>query len=129
MIHGRGELRIDAIALMLEQRATTSDTELEAAAAELVEHADLLEQAQRMIERQQIDERPEAQPARALRDRRKKDAGRGRAAERRAVMLGQVIGVEALALDQLDEPQALLELRAARRAVVVEMIENSEAQH
>ena len=59
---------------MFHGRTAASDTELEAAVAQLIEHADLFDQTQRMIERQQIDERTETQPRGAARNRRKKDA-------------------------------------------------------
>ena len=51
---------IDAVEADLYRRDAATDAELETAAAELIEHADLLEQANRMIKRQRIDERAEA---------------------------------------------------------------------
>ena len=46
--------------------------------------------------------------------------------ERRAVVLGQVVGVEAGLLVALDEREALLELLADRKATLVDVIEDPE---
>ena len=72
-------------------------------AAHLVEHAYLLDQAQRRIQGQAIDRRPEAQALRPLRNGGEEHARRRRHAERRAVMLGQVVGVESGAVIQRDQ--------------------------
>ena len=64
-----GVLGVDAVIAELDRRDAAADAELEPAAAHLVEHADLFGQPQRMIERKHIDQRPEAQPLGALRDR------------------------------------------------------------
>src|SRR6185312_1383919 len=63
VIHRLGRGEIERVILAFERRHAAADAELEAAAAQLVEHADFLYQAQRMIERQQEDHRPEAQPS------------------------------------------------------------------
>src|SRR5205085_9458611 len=62
-------IRIDAVVARLDRRDAAADAELEAPAAHLVEHADFLDQAERMIERQRVDYRPEAEPPPAQRDR------------------------------------------------------------
>ena len=49
--------------------------ELEASAAQLVEHADLLDQPQRMVQRQRVDQRAEAQVPRALGHRGEENLG------------------------------------------------------
>src|SRR5262245_10311891 len=51
-----GLREVEAVSACLERRDTAPDPEFEAPAAHLVEHADFLDQAQRMIERQEIDE-------------------------------------------------------------------------
>ena len=104
---GLGE--VEAVGLGLERRHAAADAELEAPAAHLIEHADFLDQAQRMIERQQIDQRAEAQRLGALRHRREEQPGRGGAAERRRMVLGEMIAVEAGAVIGFDQ------LRAGRR--------------
>ena len=117
---------IDAVVADLVGRDAAADAELEPAAAHLVEHADLVDQAQRMIEVHGVDQRPEAQRLGALRHGGQEDAGRGRHAERRRVMLGQVIGVEARALVELDQAQPLVELPAEIGAGAVHVVEDAE---
>ena len=97
-----GLREIEAVGCGLERRHAAADAELEAPAAHLIEHADFLDQPQRMVERQQIDQRAEAQGLRALRHRGEKQAGRGGAAERRRVVLGEVIAVDAGAIVGFD---------------------------
>src|SRR5262245_10088148 len=53
-----GLREVEAVSACLERRDTAHDPELEAPAAHLYEHADFLDRAQRMIERQEIDEGP-----------------------------------------------------------------------
>src|SRR5215472_13908491 len=60
----------------------------------MVEHADFFREADRMIERKQVDQRPEVEPLGALRNRGQEDTGRGRHAERGRVMLGQMVRVK-----------------------------------
>src|SRR5882672_1750875 len=79
-----------------------------------------------MIERQRVDQRPETQPARALRDRGEKDARRRGEAERRRMMLGDVIGVEAEPVVGFDDLQPGLVVVTKREIVAVEMIEDAE---
>src|SRR5262252_4617853 len=76
-----GLREIEAVSASLKRRHAASDPELEPPAAHLIEHADFLDQAQRMIERQEIDERAEAQRLRGSRPRETARArGRSRAA-------------------------------------------------
>src|SRR5580700_4960983 len=82
-----------------------------------------------MMQRQHVDQRAEADAPGALGERRQEHARARHRAERRRMVLGEVIAVEAFRLKQLDKLQALLELDGARRAVVVEMIENAEREH
>src|SRR5260370_19150799 len=79
-----------------------------------------------MIEVHGVDQRAEAQRLGALRHRGEKDAGRGRHAERRRVMLGQVIGVKARLLVELDQPQPLVELPAEIGPAAVHVVEDAE---
>jgi hypothetical protein len=64
---------VDAIKRNLDGGGALADSELEAAAAHVVKHADLFDQADRMIERQSIDERNQANTARALCDSGQQD--------------------------------------------------------
>ncbi len=95
-------------------------------AAQLIEHADFLDQAQRMIERQQINQRAEAQLFGALRQPGEENSGRSRAADRRAVMLGEVIAVKAGTVVSLGEPQAAGKQLAVRNARIVHVVEDAE---
>ena len=98
----------------LDGRHARAHAELQPPVAEVVEHADLLDEPQRVVERQAVDERAEAQRRRALGRGGDEDARRRPVPERRAVVLGQVVGVEAGLLVALDEREALLELLADR---------------
>jgi hypothetical protein len=80
-----------------DRRDAAPDSELEAAARERVEHRHFLDQSQRVVDRQQVDQRPESQPRGPLAQRGEQDSGRRREAERRAVVLGDVVAVEAVA--------------------------------
>ena len=62
-----------------------------------------------MIERQNVDQRTEPERCGALRHRRKEDAGRCGHAERREMMLGDVIAIEAEAFVGLRDLDAFLE--------------------
>src|SRR5205823_3752696 len=85
---------IDAVVADLDRRNALADAKLEAPAAHLVEYADFLDQPDRVIERQRVDERAEGQAFGALRHGRQEYARGGRHAERRRVMLGYLIAVE-----------------------------------
>src|SRR5215475_1452390 len=61
VIDAAGGCKIEAVSPGLERRHAAPDPELEAPTAHLIEHADFLDQAQRMVERQQIDQRSETQ--------------------------------------------------------------------
>ena len=102
------------------------DAELEASLAELVEHADLLHHAQRMVERKRIDQGTEAQFVCALRDGGEKHAGRSGEAERRRMMLGGMIGVKAATIVGLDDFQPLRVEGLERKIVPIEVVENAE---
>ena len=121
---GRGG--IDAEERRFVGRGAAADAELEPAAAHDVEHADLLDQPQRMIEAERIGERSEAKLGRALGDGGQEQAGRGRRSQRRAVMLGHVIGVEARPFIDLGQPQAVFILTPQVGTGPVQVIEDGE---
>jgi len=114
---------------MLEQRPAAAHSDHETAAAEVIEHADFLVKPQRMIERQHVNQRPKLDLSRALHGGGEEDARACRQPERRGVVLGQVIGRKTLALNELEQAQALFEEFAQRRAAAVEVIEYAEAEH
>src|SRR5215510_3480776 len=109
LIHGRSHGGIDAEPLVLDQSTAAADADRQAAAAQMVEHADFLIEAQRVIERQHIDQGPYSDLARSLDRRRQKNTGARSHTKRRRMMLGEVIGVEARLLSLLQETQAILE--------------------
>ncbi len=117
---------LDAEERRLVGRGAAADAELEPAAAHQVEHADLFDQPQRMIKTERIGERSEAQHLGALGDGGEEEAGRGRRPQRRAVMLGHVIGMEARPLIELGQPQAVFVLAPQVGAEPVQVIEDGE---
>ena len=119
-------LPVDVEEADLDRRDAGAHTELQAAAAEVIEHADLVDEPQWVIERQAVDERPQTQRRGALRRGGEEDARRGGVAERRAVVLGEVVGVEPGVLVALDEREALLELLADRQPALVDLVEDPE---
>ena len=78
------------------------------------------------MQRQRVDQRTKAQAARALGHRGEEDRGRGGKAERRRVVLGGVIRVEAAAIVGLDQLEPLLVEIAQRQVVAIEMVEHAE---
>ena len=128
-IKGFAELRraggeIDAVKPDLDRRDAAPDPIHKAPAAHLVEHADFVDQPQRMIERQQIDHRPEPQLPGPLGHGGEKHARRRRVAERRVVVLGQMVAIEPGAIIGLDQLQPVLEMPGQRLPAVVQMVEN-----
>jgi hypothetical protein len=118
--------RILAVERNLVGHRAAAEADLHASAAQMIEHADFFQHAQRMMQRQRIDERAEAQPFGALRDRREENAGRRRHAERREVMLGDVIRIEAAAIERLDHLEPVFVVIPQREVVAVEVIEDAE---
>ena len=129
MVHRLRRGGLDPIALVFEQRPAAPDPEHQPAAAHPVEHADFLVQPQRMVQRQHIDQRAHPQLLGALEGGGQEYAGAGGKAERRGVVLGQVIAGKSCPLDQFDQPQPAFEERVRCRAVVVQVVENSEFEH
>src|SRR5262249_49710756 len=119
-------LWIDAVIFELDRRGAAPEAELEAPAAQLVEHADFLDQPQRVVERHWPDQRTKPKPRRALRHGGKEHARRGRHPERRRMVLGKMIGVESRAIVGLCNFQAILVIIRERAAVTVEVVEDTE---
>src|SRR5690242_13457127 len=97
--------------------------QVEPPAGQLVEGHRLLDDAHRVVQRQDRDERPQPQPRGPLRGRRQHQVRRRRDGQRRPVVLGQVVGVEAkpvVGLDQLKPLSDLLDVRPSRVVVVVD---------
>ncbi len=79
-----------------------------------------------MMEGKGIDQRPETQTLRALSDRGEENAGRGGKAERRRVMLGGMVRVEAAAIAGFDDLQPLLVKGVQGPLIAVQVIENAD---
>ena len=103
--------------------------EVEAAARELVEHADLFDESERVVERQAVHTRAQTDAPGPLGGRGEEDAGHRRQPERRRVVLGQVVGIEAGGVVFLQEAQPALVELVERHLASVEMVEDSEIHH
>jgi len=68
-------VEIDIVEADFDRRDAATHSVEKPPAAHLVEHADLINQPKRMIERQEVDHRPEAQLPGPLRDGRQENAG------------------------------------------------------
>src|SRR5215470_889157 len=66
---------IGAVVSKLVRRHPAPDTEFKSTVTQMIEHANLFIEADRVIERELVDQRPEAKPGRALRDTGEKHAG------------------------------------------------------
>src|SRR5436190_9442048 len=119
-------LRIGAVVFKLDRRSAAPEAELQPSAAQLVQHADFLDQPQGMMERHRPHQRPEPQASRALGDSGKKHARRGRHAERRRMVLGDMIGVEPGAVVGLGYFETVLVIVRKRAGISVEVIEDAE---
>ena len=117
---------IDAERGDLERGHAAAHPELEPSAAQAVEGADLLGEAQGMVERQRIHQGPEAKAFGALRREREEDRRRGRHPERRRVVLGDVQSVQADPVVGLGELEPVLEELGERLAARIHVIEDAE---
>ena len=125
-IHRLRLLVIDAEIVELVRRGAAADADLDATAAEVIQHADFLGEPQRVVRRQHVDQRAETDAARALGDGGQEHARRRRQVERRRVMLAHVIRAKAGAVVEPDQLEPLLVLlREGIRAAVV-LIEDAE---
>ena len=119
-------LGIHTVIAKLVRRYTAPDTQLETATAQVIEHADLLGQAQRVIQRQRVHQRPEQNAFGALRHRRMEYRRRRRHAQRRGVVFGGEVDVHADALIRLHQLETVLVEVSERQSAVVEMVEYAE---
>src|SRR5262245_52059290 len=110
----------------LDRRDPATDSEPETAATHLVQHADFFDQADRMIKWHRIDEGTESKPFRTLSNGGEEHAWRRCQTERCAVVLGHVIGVEAMAVILLDQRQPVRKMPVLRNAAVVHVLEDSK---
>jgi hypothetical protein len=91
--------------------------------------ADLLIEPQRMMQRENVDERTESDPSSPLCHGGEKHARGRRHSEPCRMMLSDMIGVIALGIEHADELQSILELLTERRPIAIKMIEDPELKH
>ena len=92
----------------LEGRDTAAHAKLEPTRAHVIKHADLLDETQRIVERQDIDQWAKPDVARPLGDSSEENTRRRRHPERGRVVLGDVIAEEAGAIVSFDQLQPVL---------------------
>ena len=88
----------------------------------MVEHTDFTDQPQRMIQRQQIHQRPQTDALGVLDGRRQEDTRRRRHAQRCGMVFGQVIAVKTGFVSHLEESHAPLIQLAQRVRPALQVI-------
>lgn len=122
--------RIDAEGGDLPGQHAAADADLQTPARQIIEHAQLLDQPQRIVERQAEHHRAEPEAPRALRGGGEEHGWLGCEAERRRVVLGEVPEMEAGGVVALDQPQAVLvDIGDGDARPPVEMTEDAEGKH
>src|SRR5262245_21695265 len=114
--------RVESIEGSFSGRGSTAEADLQPPAANLVKHTDFFDQPNRMVKRQRIDQRAETKSLCALRHGSQEYAGRRCHAERRRVMLGNMIGIEAYLIISLDKLEACLVIILQRQIAPVQMV-------
>ena len=117
---------VEPVEAELDRRHAAPDAKLEAAVRQRIEHRHFLDQPQRVVDRQQVDQRAEAQAFGALAQRGEQDPGRRREDQRRAVVLGDVVTMKAMRIVSLGHPEPRLEVLGERQAAVVDVVEHPE---
>src|SRR2546423_1441217 len=108
------------------RRGAAADADLDAATAQMIQHADFFGEPQRMMRRQHIDQRAEPDTRGALRDRCEKHARRRRQIERRRMMLAHVPSAKTRSVVEFDQREPLLVLLGERIRPAVVLIEDAE---
>ena len=103
--------------------------EVEAPAREVVEHADLFDESERVVEGQTVHARPQTDAPGPLGGRGEEDTGHRRQPERRGMVLGQMVRVEAGPVVFLQKAQPALVELVERHVPTVEMIEDPQVHH
>src|SRR3984957_14815572 len=112
-------LMLDLVIFQLERRYSPADAHFEATMAQVIEHADLLDQAQRGVEREQIDQRTEPHVPGRAGDRAEIDARNRNHVEGRGVMLRNVQAVDPRIVSRAGEREPLVEQRGERAVAVL----------
>ena len=117
---------INLVIFHLVGRYAAADADIEPAVAEMIEHADFLDQPQRRIKRQQIDERPEAHPLYRARYSAEIDAGYGHHVQRGSVMLGNVQAINAGRFGGFHKFQPFIKQFRQRPLAMLDMVKQSD---
>src|SRR5262249_29182562 len=126
LVVGARLLEIDAVGVELHRRNAAPHADVEAAAAEMIEHAELFQQPERMVEGKEIGQRAEPDAPRFARGGGQKYARRRRHRQRRRVMLGEVVTVKAGGLGRLQQGEPVLVGLLQRLPARVDVIEDAE---
>ena len=92
----------------------------------MVQHADFFDQAQRDIQRDEINQGTDADAGCGLRQRRQENTGRRRRAQGRAVVLRQVVAPETRGFRCLGYSDPLRVGPAQRLGAHIQVVENTE---
>ena len=115
--------------VVLDRRDSAADAEVEAAAGELVDHAHVLDDLDRVMQRQQLHHRAEPDLRRHLRGGRDEHLLVGRHAQVGAVVLGEMETREARLVGERDQLEPILEQPVRRRAGnVLDVVEDAEGR-
>src|SRR5215510_12522068 len=114
--------RIESIKGSFNRRGTTAKADLQPSTAHLIKHTDFLDQPNRMVKRQRVDQGAETKSLRALPHGSQEYAGRRCHPEGRRVMLGNMIGIEAYLIISLDKLEACLVIILQRQLAAVQMV-------
>ena len=113
--------------VVLDRCDTPTDAEVESPVRQVVDHAHVLDDLHRMVQRQQLHHRPEADVLRDLRRGRDEHLLVRRHAEIRPVVLGEVEPGEARFVGLLDQIESISQqLRRRRAGDVLDVIEDAE---
>ena len=113
--------------VVLDRRHAATDTEVEAAVGEVVDHAHVFDDLHRVVQRQQLDHRAEADVLRDLRSGSDEHLLVRCHAQIRPVVLGEVEAGEPGFVGHLDQIEPILEqLRRRRAGNVLDVVEDAE---
>ena len=124
--HFHGVIRVNAEETDFYRRHPATQAHFQPPVAEIVQHADLLNQPQRDIKRDQVHQRADAYSGSRLRQRRQEYAGRRRRAQGRAVVFRQVVAPETRGFRGLGNPDPFGVGLVQRFRAHVQVVENAE---
>ena len=120
-------VRVQTEPLQLHRPDAATNAHVQSARGQVVQHADLLDQPHRVIQRQDVHHGADPQSRRRLRQRRQEHVRRRRHIQRGEVVLGNVVADEAQLLGFLEQLDLLLELPVERNArPTLEVIPDAE---